>query len=217
MARFCSISSTEALLSYFANDLDSFPPANCSKALTLRLTLPPNPGKPPELVTNFWDHGYPISSTAEGSFQPLDNGNTLMGYGIEPSIKEYGPSGDARWSAQFAGFDEGQSYRVCKKEWHATPYTQPSLVVSAINATDELSKCTGTSSSLRGYVSWNGATDVEKYTVFVGDTGDNLQSLGDIEKKGFETMFWIPADTKVVQVAAIQSGLVVRKSEIVQV
>ncbi|KAJ5116696.1 hypothetical protein N7456_001044 [Penicillium angulare] len=218
MARLRNVSSNpnEVLLSYFNNDLDSGTATNPSIGLTLRLTLPPNPKNPPKLETDFYDHKYPISSAAEGSFTPLDNGNTLMGYGDEPYIKEYGPSGDLRWSAQFAGYNLGQSYRVYKQEWHATPYYKPSLVVDSVTAKDDLSECAG-SSSLRGYVSWNGATDVEKYEVFAGSSASKLKSLGEIEKKGFETQFTLPGGTKVVQVAAIQSGRAVRKSEIVHV
>ncbi|KAJ5771883.1 hypothetical protein N7520_002412 [Penicillium odoratum] len=218
MARLRNTStSNEVLLSYFANDLDSSSATNPSKGLTLRLTLPPNPKNPPTLETDFYDHKYPVSSAAEGSFTPLDNGNTLMGYGDEPFIKEYGPNGDVRWSAQFAKKNLGQTYRVFKQEWSATPYYRPSLVVDTISAEDTLSQCAGTSSTLRGYVSWNGATDVEKYEVYAGDSANSLRSLGEVEKKGFETQFSLPAGTKVVQVGAVQSGRVVRKSNVVHV
>ncbi|KAJ5798393.1 uncharacterized protein N7503_007689 [Penicillium pulvis] len=219
MARIRNTStSNEVLLSWFANDLDTTTATNPSKGTTLRLTLPPNAKNPPILETDFYDHEYPVSSAAEGSFTPLDNGNTLMGYGDEPFIKEYGPSGDVRWSAQYADKNLGQSYRVYKQEWSATPYYRPSLVVATASAeADTLSQCAGTSSTLRGYVSWNGATDIEKYEVYVGESASSLKSLGEIEKKGFETEFSLPAGTKVVQVGAVQSGRVVRKSDVVRV
>ena len=221
MARLRNTStSNEVLLSYFANDLDSGSATNPSKGTTLRLTLPPSPKNPPTLETDFYDHKYPVSSAAEGSFFPLPNGNTLMGYGDEPFIKEYDASGKILWSGQFAGADLGQSYRVYKQEWHATPYYKPSLVVAKATTDDAFSsQCasTSSSSSLRGYVSWNGATDVEKYEVYTGSSANNLKSVGQIEKKGFETQFSLPADAKVVQVGAIQSGKVVRKSNVVRV
>jgi hypothetical protein len=217
MARIRNISSTQALISWFANDLDTAASTVPSKGLTLRLTLPPTPEHPPELVTNFYDHEYPVSSAAEGSFFPLPNGNTLMGYGDEPYIKEYGPTGDVRWSAQFAGYDLGQSYRAYKQEWHATPSTRPSLVVANAAANDDLRQCAGKSSSLRGYVSWNGATDVEKYRVYAGSDAISLKLLGSVDKKGFETKFSLPSGIKFVQVAAIQAGKIIRKSAIVHV
>lgn len=217
MARLRNISSTEVLLSYFNNDLDSATSTNPSRGTTLQLTLPPSSEHPPKLATDFYDHDYPISSAAEGSFTPLDNGNTLMGYGDEPYIKEYGSNGDLRWSGQFAADDSGQSYRAYKQEWHATPYTKPSLVVTHITTQDNLSQCAGTSSSLRGYVSWNGATEVDGYRVYVGDRAKKLRSVGDVEKKGFETKFSLPEGVSMVQVAAIESGKIVRKSDIVYV
>ncbi|KAJ5688982.1 hypothetical protein N7462_003374 [Penicillium macrosclerotiorum] len=217
MARIHSVSSTQAQLSYFANNLDTATSTVPSKGLTFLLTLPPSLKNPPVLVTDFYDHLYPVSSAAEGSFFSLPNGNTLMGYGDEPYIKEYGPSGDVRWSAQFAGYDLGQSYRVYKQEWHATPSTRPSLVVTTALAEDNLSQCAGSSSRLRGYVSWNGATDVDKYQVYAGKSSNSLKSLGQIDKKGFETKFSLPEDVSVVQVAAIQAGKVVRKSNIAHV
>ena len=217
MARIHNISSTQALISWFANDLDTATSTVPSKGLTLRLTLPPSPQHPPELVTNFYDHQYPVSSAAEGSFLPLPNGNTLMGYGDEPYIKEYGPSGDVRWSAQFAGYNLGQSYRAYKQEWHATPTTSPSLVVANSTPEDNLRQCAGESTSLRGYVSWNGATDVERYAVYTGSGANSLKLLGYIDKKGFETKFALPNGIKVVQVAAFQEGKIIRKSEVVHV
>ncbi|OOQ88727.1 hypothetical protein PEBR_11193 [Penicillium brasilianum] len=217
MARLRNVSSTQALISWFANDLNTGTSTVPSKGLTLRLTFPPSPEHPPELVTNFYDHQYPVSSAAEGSFFPLPNGNALMGYGSEPYIKEYGPSGDVRWSAQFAGYNLGQSYRSYKQEWHATPSTRPSLVVSKATAKDDLEQCAGKSSSLRGYVSWNGATDVEQYRVYAGSDKNSLKLLGQFEKKGFETQFSLPNGIKVVEVAAIQAGKIIRKSGVVHV
>jgi hypothetical protein len=217
MARLRNVSSTQALISWFANDLNTGSITIPSKGLTLRLTFPPSPEHPPELVTNFYDHQYPVSSAAQGSFFSLPNGNALTGYGSEPYIKEFGPSGDVRWSAQFAGYNLGQSYRSYKQEWHATPSTRPSLVVSKATAKDDLAQCAGKSSSLRGYVSWNGATDVEQYRVYAGSDANSLKLLGDFEKKGFETKFSLPNGIKVVEVAAIQAGRIVRKSGIVHV
>ncbi|KAJ5950002.1 hypothetical protein N7454_001586 [Penicillium verhagenii] len=205
MARIRNTSNpNEVLLSYFANDLDSATATNPTK-------------DPPTLETDFYDHEYPVSSAAEGSFTPLDNGNTLMGYGDEPYIKEYGPSGDVRYSAQYAGKNLGQSYRVYKQEWTATPYYKPSLVVETAASEDTLSECAGKSSNLRGYVSWNGATSVEGWEVYVGSSASSLRLLGEVENKGFETQFSLPAGTKAVQVGAVQSGRVVSKSAVVRV
>ena len=169
-----------------------------------------------------WDQVNPVAAYAEGSFAQLDNDNYFAGYGIRPYIKEFGPGnkpdGEVRWSAQFAQSDLGQSYRAYKQEWHATPATSPSLVVLRTPSSgDELSSCAGPDTR-RGYVSWNGATDVTSYVVCAGSSEGTLKEIGRFAKKGFETKFSIPSNAKTVQVGAIErEGNVVRSSDIVKV
>jgi hypothetical protein len=155
----------------------------------------------------------PVTSSAEGSHQLLSNRNHFVGYGDEPYIKEFAADGTLVWSAQFAGKNLGQSYRTYKQEWHATPYTLPLLVVRTVS-NDTLSSLS--SSSLRGYVSWNGATDVTGYRVYT-NRKDGLSLLGEFDKQGFETVFVVPEGTQSVQVAALQAGQEVRRSEWVKV
>ena len=91
-----------------------------------------------------------------------------MAYGQIAILKEYGPnnnknSSDVRYTAQFAAPNLVQSYRGFKHEWHATPTTSPSLVVE---------KNTNGTGCAKGYVSWNGATDVEAWAVYEGLRGE---------------------------------------------
>ncbi|CRG88270.1 hypothetical protein PISL3812_05299 [Talaromyces islandicus] len=220
--RFTQLSDTTAFLSLFAND-NNIPAINVTaKGITLRLTLPPDPSNPPELVTNLWDVNDETYSWAEGSLSQLDNGNYFMGYGIRAVMKEYGPNptseGDVRWSAHFADFNSGHSYRAFKQVWHATPASQPALVVSKSDVPDSLSNCTGSSSSSAfGYVSWNGATDVTSYVVYGGASNDSLEEIGTISKNGFETVFALPDNVSAVQVGAVEGSKVVQRSEVVTV
>lgn len=55
-------------------------------------------------------------------------------------------------------------------------------------------------------MSWNGATDVTAYVVYAGSRNDDLQEVGKVEKKGFETEFVTPKHVKFVQVVAIEDG-----------
>ena len=159
-------------------------------------------------VLFLWDTKNPVYSLAEGSFQKLTDGHYFKGYGIMPYLKEYCGENTRRpgtvvWSAAFATPRQGHSYRAYKQEWHAKPSTPPSLVVKQILDPDELAACAH-SSPLRGYVSWNGATDVQAYIVYAGADKERLAKLGTVRKAGFETKFVIPADSEVVQVSAIQ-------------
>lgn len=211
-------------MTWFANDNGVETTSNPSKALALLLTLPPNPEHPPEVVSAMWDHVNPVAAYTQGAVTQLDNGNYLVGYGAQPIIKEFGPGnatgGDLRWSAQFGAPIQAQSYRTYKQDWHATPATKPSLVVLAgSSSVDDLTSCAGETYALRGYVSWNGATDVSSYVVYVGSSNSTLVEIGRVEKKGFETKISLPTDAKAVQIGALEGdgGAVVRKSEIVYI
>lgn len=110
---------------------------------------------------------------------------------------------------------------MSKQEWHATPAADdPSLVVLAAEANDTLTHCAG-SSVWRGYVSWNGATDVTSWEIYVVGTSNTsiMRSIGQVEKMGFETEFVVPVGSAYVQVGAVESygARVVRNSTAVKV
>ena len=129
-----------------------------------------------------------------------------MGYGQIAILKEYGPdsNSDVRWTAQFGALTFAQSYRGFKHEWHATPTTSPDLVIEK----DENSTCGA------GYVSWNGATDVTAWAVFEGPRRDQLDFVGEVGFRGFETMFTVEGEG-CVQVAAVIGGREWRRSRVV--
>lgn len=214
------------MLSLFANN--NFLPGQGvvkpTTGLTLKLTLPPDPSSPPVLVTNVTDPALGVAAWSQGSFIPLSNGNLFMGYGSEPVMVEYGPPGPgettatARWSASFGYGDLVSSYRTYKQVWHATPATAPDLVVAKALVTDQL-HCAG-NATYRGYVSWNGATDVTDWVVYTGKANNSLTALGRaVKAAGFETEFAIPNDAAFVQVGAVENhGTdVVRRSQVVAV
>lgn len=178
-----------------------------SYGLALTLDFPPSKDKSPSVYQNLIDPQSLVYSYAEGSNQLLPNGNSLVGYGIYSVVKEFGPergNGSVYWSAQFGYVNDkngGQSYRAFKNEWNATPHTPIDLVVETLSAQDALGECAG-DSLLRGYVSWNGATDVATYTLFAGASHDRLAYVGAFDRKGFETAFVIPSGSKYVRVEA---------------
>ena len=129
-----------------------------------------------------------------------------MAYGQIPVLREYGsdrPSGaDVRWTARFGHDNLVQSYRGFKAEWHATPATAPRLVARK-----------GKGACGRGLVSWNGATDVEKWVVYAGKQRVGLQEVGSVRYRGFETEFGIGRGW--IQVAAVVRGRVGQRSDVV--
>ena len=148
-----------------------------------------------------------------------------MAYGSYAVLAEYGPisesygtTGNVRWTAQLGYGQLLSVYRGYKSKWHATPASQPDLVVMGAGDNDILAPCAG-NSAFRGYVSWNGATDVTDWVVYTGSTKNNLQPVGQMKKAGFETEFPVPEGTKFLQVGAVENntGSVVRKSKVLSV
>ena len=111
-------------------------------------------------------------------------------------MKEYRPNdpsgSDVRWTARFGADNLVQDYRGFKAEWHGRLTTSPNLVV--------LASGNGTMARIRGYVSWNGATDVEGWEVSEGPSAGELSPVGNVGYGGFETEFGVTG--KCVQVAA---------------
>lgn len=148
-----------------------------------------------------------------------------MGYGANAVMREYGPKtdtteGSLRWQAIFGHGNNVSSYRAYKQVWHATPATDPNLVVVPAGRYDPLTLCpdaVSLGSTMRGYVSWNGATDVTEWLVYAGKTNATLAEVGTVGRQGFETEFVVPKDAAFVQVGAIEnnSGVVSRKSQVV--
>ena len=174
-----------------------------SRALVYHLEFQASASYTPQLLRKLETPSEELYADSQGSYTvDLSNGNQFVGYGQIAISREYGPGpdgSDLRWQAQFGGINTVQSYRGFKETWHGTLAAwDPSLVVE----------------SGKAYVSWNGATDVTSWNVYTGQTSTKLKCVGAAAKKGFETVFEVPAGAQYVQVAAIQDGKEVRKSNI---
>ena len=134
---------------------------------------------------------------SQGSLQALDSGSFLLGGGRIPMIIEYDGAGNITWQARFEAGERGYSYRTFRGDWSGTPKDwDPSLVVE--NGT--------------AYVSWNGATDVEEWNVYVDD-----ELLGSAKRESFETAVKINGleEGDCVRLGAVQGGEEVRVSNTV--
>lgn len=96
-----------------------------------------------------------------GSFQTLENGNSIVSWGYNPSFVEYNKDGDVVLDIQRGQLGEGFkddmfSYRVNKRQWKGFPTWPPSIAVDAPNRT---------TMNASVFVSWNGATEVATWAV----------------------------------------------------
>lgn len=107
-----------------------------------------------------------------------------MDYGEIPVMKEFSSSNrtgsTVRWTGRFGLDNLVQSYRGIKVEWQGFPTTSPSLVV------EEDGK-----GRLAGYVSWNGATNVEEWAIYEGWAHDKLSQVSRVGYQRFETEFTV--------------------------
>ncbi|KAK1084170.1 hypothetical protein LTR33_002815 [Friedmanniomyces endolithicus] len=131
----------------------------------------------------------PVYSTAQGNFQPLPNGHVFIGHGWIPILEEFSQSGTILTTIQFAaaepraggGFVSAReptlSYRAFKQEWVGCPRAKPAVWAERV----------GGGGGTVVYVSWNGATEVEAWEVWGGDSETALRCLGVVATTGFET------------------------------
>ncbi|KAH7242164.1 ASST-domain-containing protein [Fusarium tricinctum] len=179
-----------------------------SRGLLLKLKLPPNVDEKPEVLRILSPDRAKVSPEY-GTYQlDLSNGNQFMSWGAGGVVHEYGPDGghDLRWQARFGYDDSITSYRAFKDRWKGTPMAwSPALVIEK------------TGDSILGFVSWNGATDIEAYNVYIVETGTTPRLYGKATVFGFETGFDLGAkfnETNCIMAAAVRDGLEVRQSNV---
>lgn len=181
-----------------------------TRGLVLGIQLPPNKEQVPVILRDL-QTPQDTYADSQGSYQAdLSNSNQLMGYGPIPVVREFGPGNDGKdllWEGRFGHNDKAQSYRVFKHEWHATPMLwDPSLVIEKGWP------------SVRGYVSWNGATEVESWNVYRIWENSKVELIGKTMNKGFETKFHItgvPGNSSTcIMVGAVQGQEEVRQSNV---
>ena len=141
-----------------------------------------------------------LYSTAQGNFQPLQDGHIFTGHGYWPFIEEYDADGKTVMTAQFGAFPGNLSrtsssfpgtlsYRSFRSAWIGCPKTAP---LAAAHIED---------GQLAVYMSWNGATEYDTWMVYSGEGAGDLILAGTIPRNGFETRAVI-GNAKYVQVEA---------------
>ena len=144
--------------------------------------------------------GDEFESEYMGDTQPLQNGNTLIGWGSEPYFTEYGSAGKRLLEARFPGND--LSYRTLREPWTGEPLTDPTGAA----------RQSGGSTTV--YASWNGATELASWRVLAGSGSGSssatpsgrMTAVASAAKSGFETAISVPAGYRSFEVQALDVG-----------
>ncbi|CAK7215134.1 hypothetical protein SCUCBS95973_002375 [Sporothrix curviconia] len=140
-------------------------------------------------LLNEWPHPQKVISASRGSVQRTHTGNALIAWGQNPSFVEYTPTGDLAMDFQRGqiltidhGIEDIVVYRVAKGVWEGRPPWGPNISYVA---------AAGTTKTI--YVSWNGATEVDRYVLLSSASQSDLDGASKVvaqsPRNGFETKF----------------------------
>lgn len=140
-----------------------------------------------------YTHPAGLLADNQGSVQLLPDGRVFVGWGAQPYFSEFSAGGQLLLDGELPVND--QSYRAFTFNWSGQPSGKPAVVVRRNPA--------------RGsavYVSWNGATDVQTWTVLAGHNPSALAAVGSQQRAGFETMISVNSQGPYFAVTAHDSS-----------
>ncbi|KAG9257191.1 ASST-domain-containing protein [Emericellopsis atlantica] len=149
-----------------------------------------------ELIHEYF-HPQHVDAGAMGGVQKLPNGNVMTAWGWSPGFVEYTADGRVAMDVQRGrlGVDNTPdmfAYRVTRGHWTGRPTWPPSI---GVDVTPH-----GTAENATVYLSWNGATEVVRWGLFVGDDPATIQDMdnyrGAVDRQGFETVTSLGADAR---------------------
>jgi hypothetical protein len=195
-ARFMSVNTTHMTLS-FLNNGANFLVVNepTSSAMYIELDLRTMKAR----VLNRYLRPDGGNNPARGNMQTLPNGNVLVSWSYYGYMSEFTHDGHLLMDASFAS-ERFSTYRAYKYPWTGRPSYPPTLVASCYGVN-------GSALSTVFHVSWNGATEVEKWRFFARANAKAAdQEIGLISKNGFESSFIARGYMDWVSVQALDSG-----------
>jgi outer membrane protein assembly factor BamB len=138
-------------------------------------------------------HPLALQSSSMGSVQVLPNGNLFVGWGAEPFVSEFSPSGELLFDARLG--TDYLSYRAFRLPWTAAGEDHPAIAASRDNA-----------GGVDLWASWNGDTQVTRWLVLGGGQRGALSSLGSFARSGFETAIHVDATPQRLAVRGLDAS-----------
>ncbi|MGH2832820.1 MAG: arylsulfotransferase family protein [Solirubrobacteraceae bacterium] len=144
-----------------------------------------------ETLVSRYEHSQPLSAGSQGNVQALQDGDLFIGWGAEPYLTEYTPSGTVLYDARLP--TKTESYRAFRFQWTGTPTGTPAIVASA------------GAKATTVYASWNGATEIASWRVLAGSSASSLTAATSTPRIGFETQISVPDTPAYVAVQALDA------------
>ena len=170
---------------------DGASPARETQSRAILLNL--DTGTMRATLTRSYVHPARLLAANQGSMQVLDNGRVFVGWGNLPYFSEFLSGGMLVLDGQFPVGD--QSYRSFTSDWTGHPTDSPAIAARV----NQAGGCTV-------YASWNGATEVDGWTVFAGKTSMALTQVGSQQHSGFESTITVNTDGPYFAVTAHDAG-----------
>jgi hypothetical protein len=142
-------------------------------------------------------------AVTKGSMQRLPDGRVFVGWGDQPYFSEFAPHGALLLHGEFPfGI---RSYRAFVGDWIGRP-AEPPRIVSRHNP----------AGGYVVYASWNGATEIDRWTVLAGADKSSLDPVGSQPWTGFETAIAVNSTgPHFAAVALDRDGKVLGRSDVV--
>jgi hypothetical protein len=156
------------------------------------IVLAIDPHAKTDTLVGEYEHPKGLDSGSQGNMQHLENGDWFIGWGAEPYVSEFTPSGTMIFDAHMPAKTE--SYRSYRFLWSATPTEAPAIAASA------------SGSGLTVYASWNGATSVARWQVLGGASPERLAPVTSAARSGFETAISVSSVPAYLAVQALDSS-----------
>jgi Arylsulfotransferase (ASST) len=169
---------------------DDGPGPSSQQSRAIRLGI--NPAAMRAELLQDYRHPEPLASAAMGNAQVLGGEAQLVGWGTQPYVTEFGPTGDVRFDAKFDG--GAWNYRAFRDTWVGRPTTKPS--VAAVRK----------SGGVNVFASWNGSTETRHWRVSAGSSAASLHPVKTSAAGGFETAIHIAGRPRFVSVAALDAS-----------
>ena len=145
----------------------------------------------------------PVRGPAEGSEQPLSNGDNLVGWGQGNNITEFNPEGKVVFDARFTGVNA--SYRAYRFPWTGNPAIKPAIASHTYRGQTSVS------------ASWNGSTRTHRWRILGGSSPKKLRTVATDLRTRYETTMQLHRLEAYVQVQSLDArGKVLGTSKVIK-